>query len=162
MSRRPFVDRDRADLLYAEVVQSGRYNTHEVARKAELSYDLLKKLWEGERSILPKHLPKLYRGTGSVALFDALSGAADCGLLVTERPTAREVVPGDVRAGMGRVHVALAKAIESQEEALADGVFDDGERAEIFADIAEAHRRLEEYRARVEAAPRPLVRRSAR
>lgn len=129
-----------AFVLYAALINSGRYSLPRVAHRGGLTAELLYKLCRGERHVQAEHLPAIFRGTHDVELFAELSGAKACDLVVTTRQetTGSFAVPEGAALKLGGAVGSLQSLLA---EALADGRLSDDERRKL-ADAAVVVERL--------------------
>lgn len=133
MSRFP-VDQYRAAILYEAFVHPGRHDPQSQAKRGGLSYETLKKLWEGKRHLHGRHIEAILRSTGDDLLASKLAGLDRCGRVVMHAP-ATKVTVSDVRAATAGLMSALGQLARDQEAGLADGHLDRGERAACRADL---------------------------
>lgn len=134
MSRFP-ADAYRAELLYDAFVRSGRHDPKLQAGRGGLSYDLLAKLWEGERNVLASHIEKILRSTQDDTLAAKLAGFDRCGRVVMPLPRA-ETGPDDYRAATCDLTAKLGKLAADEQVGLAgDNFLDRNERAVRRGDL---------------------------
>lgn len=136
-------------VLYNSLIM-GTHHLPTVARRSGLSYDLLLKLCNGERNVLAKHIPAIYRGTQDLDLFAELAGARDCGLLVSERGEASKTFRAPVSITLA-IASAAGRVAQLVADAEGDKKIDETEAKAILSGLEALERKVVALRRSVNA-----------
>lgn len=141
-------DAHLSHVLYQSLIM-GSHHLPAVARRSGISYDVLLKLCHGKGGLRAEDLPKLYRATQDVSLFTELSGASDCGLIVSQRGEATgghkrpEAITLAIASAAGRVAELVAEAEAN------DGTIDEAEADAILKGLEALERKAAALRSKL-------------
>lgn len=136
--------------LYQHLIQSGRHELRQVARRLNMPYSTLAAYCEDRRPLRADMIPLLYSATHDIDLFADVSGASACGI-VCSLPAQGRLTGESIAVHMLRVEAEVGVTASEVIAAVQDGRVDQGEAARILAKIPDCERALAELRSALQS-----------